>query len=399
MKSKDFINMAKKKFAEEFLDAIKEGNEEKMATALAEFSEEIQNAFVMEANETANDNAVLASRGVRVLTSEENKYYNALIEAMKSGKNIQQAITDLDVAMPETIIDAVMDDIASEFPLLDEIDFKNTTAITKMFYNKQGTQKASWGALGSEITKELAGNIGDISMIQCKLTAYMVVSKDFLKLGPAWLDRYIRAILAESNGLALEEAVVDGDGADKPIGMSRDLTKGTTDDGVTTYARKDAIKVTSLDPKSYGALLAKLTVTPSGRQRVVRRVILVVNPADYFVKVMPATTILTPQGTYVSDVLPFPTTVIQSVGVPSGKAILGLGKRYMLGLGSDKKGVIDYSDHAQFLEDNRVYTSHLYGNGRPLDNNAFEYLDISDLEEPIFTVKEVIESDPSADEE
>jgi hypothetical protein len=107
---------------------------------------------------------------------------------------------------------------------------------------------------------------------------------------------------------------------------------------------------------------------------------MVVNPADYMEKVMPATTILTPQGTYVSDVLPFPTKVIQSVGMPTGHAAVGLGKRYFLGLGSSKEGLIDYSDHAQFLDDNRVYTTHLYGNGTPLDNNAFEYLDISGLE-------------------
>ncbi len=32
-----------------------------------------------------------------------------------------------------------------------------------------------------------------------------------------------------------------------------------------------------------------------------------------------------------------------------------------------------------FLDDNRLYATHLYGNGMPLDNNSFEYLDISEL--------------------
>jgi hypothetical protein len=190
----------------------------------------------------------------------------------------------------------------------------------------------------------------------------------------------VRAILSEANGVALETAVVDGDGNNCPIGMTRDLTKGSTTEGKTTYTRKTATKVTKLDPATYGSILAKLAKTPSGRQRNIQNVIMVVNPADYMEKVMPATTILTPQGTYVSDVLPFPTKVIQSVGMPTGHAAVGLGKRYFLGLGSSKEGLIDYSDHAQFLDDNRVYTTHLYGNGTPLDNNAFEYLDISGLE-------------------
>jgi HK97 family phage major capsid protein len=380
MKSKDLINEARQKFSASFMQSIKDGNEEGMAEAIAELSQNIQDALMQEANDTSADQTVLAARGVRVLTSEETKYYESMIKAMGSAKDVKAAVTNLDVAMPETIIDAVLEDIETAFPLLDEIDFRNTTAITKWFYNKQETQQAAWGKLGSEIVKELAGAIASMDLTQCKLTGYMVVSKDFLKLGPTWLDAYVRAILSEANGVALETAVVDGDGNDSPIGMTRDLTKGSTTEGATTYTRKTATKVTKLDPATYGSILAKLTKTPSGRQRTVKEVIMVVSPADYMEKVMPATTILIPQGGYVSGVLPFPTKVIQSVGMPSGHAVVGLGKRYFLGLGTSKDGLIDYSDHAQFVEDNRVYTTHLYGNGKPLDNNAFEYLDISGLE-------------------
>ena len=39
---------------------------------------------------------ILAGRGVRVLTSEEVRYYNKLVEAMKSG-NPKQALESLDV--------------------------------------------------------------------------------------------------------------------------------------------------------------------------------------------------------------------------------------------------------------------------------------------------------------
>lgn len=387
MKAKDLINQAREKFSADFIQSVKDGDEGKMADAIADFSQQMQEAMQQEAACINGDRAALAARGVRVLTSQEQKYYEKLIEAMKSGSNIKQAISNLDIAMPETIIDAVMEDIQSEFPLLDAVDFRNTTDITKWFYNKQGTQQAAWGSLGTEIAKELSGSIAQMSLTQCKLTAYMVISKDFLNLGPKWLDRYTRGILSEANGLALEMAIADGKGENSPIGMSRDLTKGTTNDGVTTYARKTAVKVNTLDPETYGSILAKLTVTPSGRQRVVREVIMVVNPSDYMTKVMPATTIMTPQGTYVSEVLPFCTKVIQSVGVEKGHAIVGLGKRYFAGLGTSKRGYIEYSDHTQFLEDNRVYTTHLYGNGMPLDNNAFVYLDISDLTAPTLKVQ------------
>lgn len=389
MKAKDLINQAREKFSADFLQSVRDGDEKKMADAIAEFSQQLQEVMLQEANTASADRSALAARGVRVLTSREQKYYEALIEAMKSQGNIKQAVSNLEIAMPETIIDAVMEDIQSQFPLLDEVDFRNTTDITKWFYNKQGVQQASWGILGDEIKTELSGSIGEMDLSQCKLTAYMVISKDFLLLGPTWLDRYLRAILAEANGLALETAIVDGNGANSPIGMSRDMTKGTTSENVTTYARKTATKVTTLDPETYGNILAKLTKTPSGRQRTVREVIMVVNPFDYLTKVMPATTILTPQGTYVSDVLPFHTKVIQSVGVEKGHAVVGLAKRYFMGMGTSKRGFIEYSDHAQFLEDSRVYTTHLYGNGRPLDNNAFEYLDISGLTAPALKIQNI----------
>lgn len=391
MKAKDIMINARDTFSTEFQAALQSGDDKALAAAIANFSEGVQTSLMedFETNQVgASDSAVLASRGVRVLTSSETKYYNKLIEAMNSDRP-RDAIANIDVAIPETIIDAVMDDIESQFPLLDVINFRNVTGITKWIYNTKGTQEAVWGALSSKITEELAGSISSFSLEQCKLTAYMAVSKDFLKLGPAWVDRYVRAILAESNGIALEKAVVDGDGSKGPIGMDRDLTKGTTTSGVTTYTAKTATKVTTLDPSTYGTILSGIAKTETGRQRNLTDVIMVVSPADYLTKIMPATTILTPQGTYVSDVLPYPTKVIQSLGVPTGKAIVGLAKQYFMGVGTSKNGFIEYSDHAQFLDDNRVYTTHFYGNGRPLDNNAFTLLDISALTAPVFKVQNV----------
>ena len=106
---------------------------------------------------------------------------------------------------------------------------------------------------------------------------------------------------------------------------------------------------------------------------------MVVNPIDYLTKIMPATTIRSTTGQYVSGVLPFPTRIIQSTRVPSGRAIIGLPERYFMGIGTEKSGRIEYSDEYHFLEDERVYLVKLYGHGEPLDNNAFVYVDISGM--------------------
>lgn len=383
---------SKKEFRAAYSSAMQEGSEQKMIACLESYSENVCAAMLQEAQSLSvaqrNDAAVLSARGVRQLTNEETAYYKALTAAMRTDvSGVKNALTDISVTMPETIIDQVMQDVKSNFELLDAIDFVNSSYMTSWIYNKQGVQTAKWGAIGSAVTKELSGAFGKISVTTCKLTAFMAVSQDYLDLGAAWLDRYVRAILTEAAGTAMEAAIVDGagnaDSADCPVGMTRDLDKGNTDGstGLTTYPQKTATKVTSLDPATYGAILAKLSKTPTGRNRKVSGVILVCNPEDYFTKIMPATTYMTPSGGYVSNVLPFPTRVIQSEGCPKGKAVVGLGKQYigMLGAGS-KKGVVTYDDSVQFLEDNRVYKIRLLGNGRPKDNSSFEVLDISALE-------------------
>lgn len=106
---------------------------------------------------------------------------------------------------------------------------------------------------------------------------------------------------------------------------------------------------------------------------------MVVNPVDYLKIIMPATTIMSPDGRYINNVLPVPTKIVQSQECPQGKAYLGIGKRYFFALGTSKGGKIEYDDSVQFMQDNRVYAIRLYGNGMPLDNNAFITLDISKL--------------------
>ncbi|MCQ4950930.1 phage major capsid protein, partial [Bittarella massiliensis] len=73
------------------------------------------------------------------------------------------------------------------------------------------------------------------------------------------------------------------------------------------------------------------------------------NPVDYLTKIMPATTIRAADGTYVSNVLPFPTPIIQSVHMAEGKAVVGLPKRYFACLGTAKSGKLEYSDEYHFL--------------------------------------------------
>ena len=65
------------------------------------------------------------------------------------------------------------------------------------------------------------------------------------------------------------------------------------------------------------------------------------------------------------------------MAVDPNEAILGMGKRYFLGIGG-RRG-IQFSDDYKFLEDKRYYKIVAYANGRPKDDNSFLRLDISNL--------------------
>jgi hypothetical protein len=150
-------------------------------------------------------------------------------------------------------------------------------------------------------------------------------------------------------------------------------------DQVDGYGLIASIPFNEISPATYGELLAELSVSPNGLNRKISEVIFIVNPLDYFTKIMPATSFRRPDGTYAYDIFPFPTRVIQSVYQPVNEAIIGLPKRYFMGLGTSKGGKIEYSDEYRFLEDERVYLTKLYGNGMPLDSRSFRRLDITNL--------------------
>lgn len=331
------------------------------------------------AYQNTQDANILAKRGMHPLTAQETKFYKGIIDAMKT-ENPKQAFTGIETAFPQTIIDNVISDIKTDHPLLSAINFQNTATLTKIIANKQGVQFAIWGPLNSAITDELSGAIGDINLTICKLTAFMPISKDMLDVGPEWIDAYVRGALSESIAFALEVAIVDGTGNNQPIGMDRDVSDGVTVAG-GVYPKKKPIAITDLSPITYGSILDTLATTPTGKPRTISNVLFIVNPRDYFTKVMPATTKLLPDGTYKNNILPFPTTLIQSVGMPQGQAIIGIAEKYFMGIGAGTTGgKIEVSDEVKFLDDQRVYKIKMYGNGMALDNNAFALLDITGLQ-------------------
>lgn len=397
--SLDMNNEQRDKLVSDLAIAMKSGEEAQMAAAFSAFSEYVQQHIVNDqAVLAANANAdatALAARGYRQLTSAEVKYYEGLENAFKS-TDVKMALQNIEVAMPETVLDSVFDDIKQKHPLLDLIGFQNTHGAIKMLANVGGIAPAAWGKLTDKKKAEITGSLTEVDAQLLKLIAYIPVPKSMIDLGPVWLDSYVRTMLAESLAMGMEIGVVSGDGDETPVGMDKKVGKNATISN-KKYAKKTAIKVKKFDRNTYGKLLSKMAVnSENGLSRDIDEVVLIVNPADYFSVVMPCTSMLTSDGRYVRDVFPFPTKVVKSCAVEAGSAIIGIADRYMLCAGMSKGGKLEFDDSVQFLDDNRVYLIKMYCNGLPLDDNAFLLLNIQDLEEVRFPVTTWVEA-PEAD--
>ena len=401
MKSNDILN--REEIRGLMQKAIKDGDTDGFYQAFDQMLECIQGELRQEYDTRMGemrqemDSRILAARGVRQLTTQERDYFQKVITAMKS-EDPKQALANVDVVMPETVIDSVFEDLSTNHPLLSAINFIPATGRVRLLVNTNGHQEALWGELCDEIVKELLAGFKEVDSGLMKLTAFLPVCKASLDLGPEWLDRFVRETLYEALAAGLEVGIAVGTGNKMPIGMNRQVGDGVSVKG-GVYPEKAKIAVTDLSTDTVGNLLSLLAVDTNGKSRTIRDVLFIVNPQDYYQKVMPATTFLTPNGTYVNDVMPYPMKVIPSGALDRGNAILGLGYRYFAAAGTDKAGRIEYSDHYQFLEDNRVYLIKAYANGRAKDDNAFLYLDISGLRPAVWKVEQVTAPAPSANAE
>lgn len=380
------MKLGKNNYAMNLQTALQSNNEAEIQQAWNAFSDSIVEEIRNDYMESVQDKNILAQRGYRQLTTAEQKYYDALITASKC-RNAQQAVTTLadltaNDMMPESIIDQVMKDLVEEHPILTKVNFQNAKYATKIIMNNHAKQNAVWGEVDAEIEKEITSQFKVLNLAQNKLSAFAVVPMGLIDMGATFLDGYIRTILKDAIACGLEDAIVNGDGDGKPVGLMKKLTGAV--DGV--HQDKTAQAVESFDVASMGALIAQMAKTEKGQNRPVGKLSLICNANDYYTLVAPAVRVQNFAGAYV-DNFAFPMDVVISESVPAGKAILADLNNYYIGVGFAKDGVIEFSDEYKFLEDQRTYKIKTYANGRALDENSAIVLNISGLKPAAITVK------------
>lgn len=390
----------KETLSAELTAAMQSGEAERIQAAWAAFGDGIcaQLREDFEEVQRTQDNTILQQRGYRVLTSEETKWYQKIIDALKS-TNPKQAFADIigddseiSAMMPSSIIEDVYRNLQETHQLFQTIRFQYVNYLTRWIINDWTKTKAKWGEITDTITQEITSGFKIIEVKQAKLSAYAAIELGMLDLGPVFLDGYIRTCLREALLYGLEDGIINGNGLNAPAGLTMDIHEGVSFSTSTGYPVKSTTSVSDFSPASYGALIAQLSKTEAGNSRRFTKVYLAVNLKTYLTKVIPATRVMTSYGRYESylDSI-FPTEIIICNSVADDKGVLYVPDEYYLfvGAGSSREGVIEYSDHYKFLEDMRYFKIKMYGAGHAYDNTTALYLDLANVKSAALAVQNV----------
>ncbi|WP_249710634.1 phage major capsid protein [Bacillus cereus] len=359
-----FNNFEEKKLA--FAKATKEGTTEEQSAALNSMIEalatDVRSDILNQVNESMVDRSIMQSRGANVLTSEEMKFFNAVVEegGFKSTETL-----------PKTTQERIFDDLVEDHLFLQHIGLENLGAVTEFIYgDPEGA--AVWGPLFDGIKGQLNATFRKDSISQLKLTAFIPLANDMLKLGPVWVERYVRTMITEAMKVGLERGFVAGTGKNEPIGLLKDPS-GSVVNGV--YPDKKPVGTLTFEPgrktinelKGVVKLLAKkLNADGSDADRpknIAGKVAMVTNPFDTF-DIQANATIQNAAGVYVTS-LPFNPILTESVFVPQGKVLFFVKGQYVAAMGGTEP--IKKYEETLALEDATVYIAKQYATGKPKD--------------------------------
>jgi len=377
-----FNNFEEKKLA--FAKATQEGTPEEQTAALnfmiGALATDVRADILNQVNESMVDRSIMQSRGANVLTSEEMKFFNAVVEegGFKSTETL-----------PKTTQERIFDDLVEDHPFLQHIGLENLGAVTEFIYgDPEGA--AVWGPLFDGIKGQLNATFRKDSISQLKLTAFIPLANDMLKLGPVWVERYVRTMITEAMKVGLERGFVAGTGKNEPIGLLKDPS-GSVVDGV--YPDKKPVGNLTFEPgrktinelKGVVKLLAKkLNADGSDADRpknIAGKVVMVTNPFDTF-DIQANATIQNAAGVYVTS-LPFNPILTESVFVPQGKVLFFVKGQYVAAMGGTEP--IKKYEETLALEDATVYIAKQYATGKPKDKYTSQVYTLKLEETPAAT--------------
>lgn len=319
-------------------------------------------------NNKMRDTNILSNREFGlVLTNEEMKYFNAVVEK-KGFDNVEQVF-------PKTIVQYIFDDLSHNHPLLSRVDTMYTEALVEFVYAKPNTARGYWGPICEDIRQLILNGFESVSYKHNKLSGFVVVCKGMLELGPEFLARYVMQAIRDIFEVTLVEAIISGNGKNQPVGMVKKLT-GVIDG---EFKDKDKVAVTKFDASTFGAIHAALA-----ESKVTGNPCLIMSEVTYWSKIFPAFAVQNPNGVWNVDTIPTGEAVILENAVPKDVIIYGDPKNYALMVSGEFR--INRYDQTLAIEDLELFIGKMFCHGVPKDKNAFIVLDVSGIAAPATNV-------------
>ncbi|MFS0783528.1 phage major capsid protein [Bacillus sp. 1P06AnD] len=358
------LNDAKKKLTAALnnAEATEQDQTEAFENYFGALQNDVVNAVQSQVNDEMLDRSILQQRGQNVLTSEEKKFFNAVV---------QEGGFKSDSILPETTQERVFEDLVSEHPLLDAIGLQDLGAVTRFIYS-DATKAYAWKELFEGISGQVNAAFRSEKIGQLKLTAFAAIPNDMLELGPEWIERYVRTLLVESYSVGLEFGFVNGRGAtkDEPIGLMKDVNAETgavtdkTSSGTLTFAPSERGEIVA--GELYGVIKNLSTDAKDKQRKVAGKVVMVVNPMDA-IAVQFRNTIQTVNGLWVTS-LPYNIQIVESEEIPVAKALFFVKGEYIAVIAGGYK--LKKFDQTLAMEDATLYTIKQFANGKPKDNKT-----------------------------
>ena len=225
--------------------------------------------------ESANANAKVQNfnkLGLRQLSDEENKFYDAL------KTDVKQAIDGKQIDLiPTTIIDNTLVDVKKASDLLSLVSFAPSDVKKWISASKTGTY--AWGELTDKIKNELNIAFESLNLELGKLSAFLVIQKAIRDLANEFVDKSFLAVLAETMNDGLEYAFLYGTGINQPIGVFRKVSE-VESNGEHKKKTKNST-LTEFTPK--GLATAKTQLTHEGKRSCLWRPCIICTSINWWI--------------------------------------------------------------------------------------------------------------------